>query len=119
MVESTPHVCPNLTARVSSDLGSEGLSFWSDLGGTQRTKSHAECSLSRCVANDGKYRSTSIPHVEKTCSCICIGPRMVDVMRIMDANMIPVVAFEASGVTSRVVVEAYVPGLDFTIISHS
>jgi hypothetical protein len=44
---------------------------------------------------------------------------MVDVASIMEANMIPVVAFEATGGTSYVAVEAYVPGLEFTVISHS
>ena len=44
---------------------------------------------------------------------------MLDIARIIDANMIPVVAVEGSDIDPSIVVEAYEPGLAFTIISHA
>jgi len=44
---------------------------------------------------------------------------MLDIARIVDANMIPVVAVEGSDIDPYIVVEAYKPGLAFTTISHA
>jgi hypothetical protein len=119
MSESTPPLCPNLVARVSSDLGHEGLSYWIEHGGSQTSKSHTECSDTRCYANDDRGGHASIRHLKKSCCCEYIGPQMLDIMRIIDANMIPIIALEGSGNDSCIVVEAYRPGLVYTAISHA
>ena len=83
------------------------------------SKSHADCSTRRCFANDTRGGHASVCHLEISCLCNSIGPQMLDIARIVDANMIPVVAVEGSDIDPSIVVEAYQPGLAFTIISHA
>jgi hypothetical protein len=118
MSEQKTRFCPNLVARVSADLGREGLSYWIEHGGSQTSNSHTECSETRCYANDdGGHASTR--HLEKSCSCHYIGPKMSDITRIINANRIPIIAVEGSENDSYIIVEAYRPGLVFTAISHA
>lgn len=117
--ELLSHSCPNLVARISSDLGQAGLNYWTKLGRTQTTKSHEACTLGRCNANEAGSRHGAVTHLDISCRCAPIGPEMMKVAKIMAANMIPVVAVRGSGKDSYLVVDAYKPGLVFTVISHS
>ncbi|GAM38666.1 hypothetical protein TCE0_033f09572 [Talaromyces pinophilus] len=117
--ELLSHSCPNLVARISSDLGQTGLHYWTKLGRTQITKSHEACTPGRCNANEAESRHGAVTHVEISCRCAPVGPEMVKVAKIMAANMIPVVAVRGSGKDPYLVVDAYKPGLVFTVISHS
>ena len=119
MLDSAPPLCPNLVDRVSSDLGPEGLSYWIKLGGSQTSKSHTDCTKTRCFANDIRSGNNLICHSEITCNCNNIGPCMMDIAEILDANMIPVIALRGSDSDPSIVVEAYEPGMEFTIISHA
>ena len=112
-------LCPNLIARVSSDLGPDGLSYWMKHGGSQTSKSHTECSELRCYANDDRGGHTSIRHIDKSCSCQYIGPEISVIISIIEANKIPVIAVGGSENDPCIVVEAYRPGLVFTAISHA
>jgi len=111
-----PHFCPNIVRRVLLDLGDSGLSYWIQLGGTQASKNHENCTASRCSANNV---GSSAPHIEPSCQCALIGPQMHEIARITDLDMIPVIAVEGTLDNCRVIVETYRPGLVFAAISHT
>lgn len=119
MLNSTSNLCPNLAKRVYQDLGTPGLNLWRELGGTQSSVSHENCTQDRCRANDaGVADNSEASHVEPSCRCTLVGPRMHEVTSIIDDNLIPVVAVDETGENCQLVVDAYKPGLDFAVISH-
>ncbi|KAL2062123.1 hypothetical protein VTL71DRAFT_6389 [Oculimacula yallundae] len=119
MSQPNAQLCPNLIARISSDLGPKGFSYWINHGGSQISKSHTECHETRCYANDDGGGPALIRHLGNSCSCQYIGPELSEIISIIDANMIPVIAVEGSEGDSCIIVKAYTPELAFTAISHA
>lgn len=115
-VDAPPQLCPNLKARVSYDLGDAGLSYWTQSGGTQTSKSHSRCTETRCYGND---THVAVGHVYASCSCPLIGPHISDIERILDNDTFAIVAIADDGDHAKVVVESYRPELNFTLISHA
>ncbi|EPE35626.1 hypothetical protein GLAREA_11326 [Glarea lozoyensis ATCC 20868] len=115
-VDVSPNLCPNLKARVSLDLGKAGLFYWTQLGGTQTSKSHTSCTDAACYAND---THAAVCHIRSGCSCPLLGPQILDVMRILKEGLFALIAIDNEGDQAKVVVRPYKPGVSFTLISHA
>jgi hypothetical protein len=115
-IDVSPNLCPNLKARVSLDLGKAGLSYWTQLGGTQTSKLHTKCTDTACYGND---THVAVCHIQSSCSCSLLGPHTPDALRIVKDGSFALVAIDDEGDQAKVVVRPYRPGVNFTLISHA
>ena len=120
-VESTVNLCPHLVSKIGQDIGSEGLTEWISIGGTQSSKDHKGCTPFQCYANEieAPVPAEVNEYQKDACTCQMFGPDLAQISAILDEDKVPIVAISVTTNTVVVLIKAYTPETTFTSVSHA